>query len=112
MDLSQLPQLGKVAGVPGVGMGAVALVLGGVLAAADLLPEGWRGPVLLVVAVGAVGLGALVVLGWARAARGAAQTARTRGDRSAAENVDESGTGGRQHASTTGASSPARNRRR
>ena len=39
MDLSQLSTLGKVAGVPGIALGAVVLLLGAVLAATNVLPE-------------------------------------------------------------------------
>jgi hypothetical protein len=53
MDLSQLPKLGKVAGVPGIALGTVML-LGAVLAATNVLPDGWRGPVMVVVVVGVV----------------------------------------------------------
>jgi len=109
MDLSQLSRLGKVAGVPGIALGAAVLVLGAVLAETGAVPEGWRGPLLIVVAVGAVLLAVLAVLGWAHGRRGGAQIATTRGDDSAAKNIDRSGTGGRQSASTRGARSPASN---
>ena len=80
MDLSQLPKLGKVAGVPGIALGAVVLLLGAVLAATNVLPEGWRGPVMVVVVVGVVLLGVLAVRGWARGNRADAQIAITQGD--------------------------------
>ena len=78
MDLSQLPRLGIVAGVPGIALGAVVLLLGAVLAATNVLPEGWRGPVIVV--VGVVLLGVLAVRGWARGNRADAQIAITQGD--------------------------------
>ncbi len=83
MDLSQLSRLGKVAGVPGIALGAVVLVLGAVLAATNTVPEGWRGPLLIVIAVGVVLLGTLAVRGWARGKQGDAQVATALGDRSA-----------------------------
>lgn len=58
MDLSQLEDLGKVGGVPGIAIGAAVLVLGAVLA----LP----GPLLAVLASGALGLRALAMVGWKR----------------------------------------------
>jgi hypothetical protein len=73
MDVSQLAKLGKVAGVPGIALGAVVLLLGAVLAAANVLPEGWRGPVMVVVVVGVVLLGVLAVRGSARGNRGDAR---------------------------------------
>ena len=112
VDISQLPKLGKIAGVPGIALGVVVLLLGAVVAAVDILPEGWRGPVAVVVIVGAVLLGVLAVLGWARGTRGGAQVARTEGDRSDASNLDETKSNGSQHASTEGEDSPACNKRK
>jgi hypothetical protein len=109
MDLSQLPKLGKVAGVPGIALGAVVLLLGAVLAATNVLPMGWRGPVMVVVVVGVVLLGVLAVRGWARGNRADAQIAITQGDRSAASNLDKTKTGGSQLASSRGTNSPASN---
>ena len=109
VDISQLPKLGKIAGVPGIALGVVVLLLGAVVAAVGILPEGWRGPVAVVVIVGAVLLGVLAVLGWARGTRGGALVARTEGDYSAASNLDRTKAGGSQHASTKGANSPASN---
>ena len=111
MDISQLTKLGKIAGVPGIALGVVVLLLGAVVAAVGILPEGWRGPVMVVVIVGAVLLGVLGVLGWARGTRGGAQVARTEGDHSTAQNRDKTKTGGSQNASATGAYSTAINER-
>jgi len=107
MDLSQLSKLGKVGGVPGIALGAVVLVLGGVLAAMDVLPEGWRGAVLTLVTIGILALGALALAGWMRGARAGAMVARTEGDNSAALVEDASRTGGAQEAITRGKNSPA-----
>jgi MFS family permease len=109
MDISPLEKLGKVAGVPGIAIGAFVLVVGGVLAATDALPAGWRGPVIVLVVIGALLLGLLALAGWMRAARAGAQVARTRGDDSAARNEDASRTGGRQEAVTRGNNAPATN---
>ena len=97
------------AGVPGIALGAVVLLLGAVLAATNVLPEGWRGPVMVVVVVGVVLLGVLAVRGWARGNRADAQIAITQGDRSAASNLDKTKTGGSQFASSRGTNSPASN---
>jgi hypothetical protein len=111
MDISQLPKLGKVAGVPGIALGVVVLVLGAVVAASNLLPEGWRGPVMVIVVAGVVLLAVLAIRSWARGTRGDAQVATSEGDRSPASNVDNTKTGGSQHASSKGANSPVSNKR-
>ncbi len=107
MDLSQLWKLGKVGGVPGIALGVVALVVLAVIDASGTLPEAWRGPVWIVIVVGAVLLAAVAILG----GRTGAQIARTEGDYSAASNRDKSKGGGSQHASTTGKNAPASNER-
>jgi O-antigen ligase len=109
MDLSQLSGLGKVGGVPGIALGAVVLVLGAVLALTDVLPEVWRGPLLLVVVLGTVALGGLALAGWIRGSRGDAQIATTEGIRSEARNENASKDGARQEARTRGEESPAIN---
>ncbi len=106
MDLSQLFGLGKIAGVPGIALGVVALVLGWVLDVAGVLPEAWRGPVLTAIVAGAVLLGVLAIRAWAGSR---AQTARTQGDAAAAINRDRSEAGGPQTATTRGADAPAIN---
>jgi L-lactate permease len=106
MNLSQLPQLGKVAGVPGIALGVVALLSGGVLETTGVLPEAWRGPVSVAIVVGAVLMGVLALIAWSRGTRAS-------GDFSAATNSDKTKgkTGGSQRASTKGANSPATNKR-
>ena len=44
VDISQLPKLGKIAGVPGIALGVVVLLLGAVVAAVDILPQAARPP--------------------------------------------------------------------
>jgi hypothetical protein len=101
MDLSQLSKLGKVGGVPGIALGAAVLVLGAVLGLTNAVPEAWRGPLLLVAALGAIAFGVLVL-------RGGSQVAETKGDRSQARN--ESTRGARQRATTSGKDAPAVNK--
>lgn len=74
MDLSQLEDLGKVGGVPGIAIGAAVLVLGAVLALPDTLP----GPLLAVLASGALGLRTLAVVGWKRGREGVARVINER----------------------------------
>lgn len=112
MDLSQLSGLGKVGGVPGIALGAAVLVLGAVLGLTDVIPEAWRGPLLVVVALGAVGFAVLALVGWMRGSRAGEQVVRTEGDRSAARNEDGSKGASRQEATTRGKNSPASNIRR
>lgn len=109
MDVSQLSKLGRVAGVPGIALGAVVLLLGAVMTATNTLPDGWRGPALIIIILGSILLGVLAVLGWISGARGNSQIARTEGDDSPAQNRDKTKAGGPQHASTVGAKSPASN---
>ena len=109
MDLSLLSKLGQVAGVPGIALGAVALLLAAVVTSTHLLPETWRGPVLIVIIVGVVLLGLLAFLGWVCGKREDAQSADTEGDHSGASNIDKTMTGGGQRASTSGKNSPASN---
>jgi len=88
------------------------LVLGGVLTAVDILPAGWRGPVLLVVVVGIVLLCIFAIAGWIGGSGGSHQIARSDGDSSAAMNEDSSVSGSRQDARTKGRNSPAVNVRK
>ena len=111
MDISQLSKLGKVGGVPGIAIGAAVLIVGAMLNVAGVLPEAWRGPVFMVIAVGAVLLALLAVLGWARGSRTGPQDARTESDGSAASNIDRTKSGGSQHAATEGKNAPASNLR-
>ena len=112
MDLLQLSGLGKVGGVPGIALGAAVLLLGAVVGSTDVIPEVWRGPLLVVVALGAVGFAVLALAGWMRVSRPGEQVARTEGDRSAARNEDASKGAGRQEATTRGKDSPVSNIRR
>ena len=57
------------------------LLLGVVLAATNVLPEGWRGSVTVGVVMGVMLLGVLAIRGWARGNRG--DPNRTSGPRAA-----------------------------
>lgn len=111
-DLPNLFNLGKVGGVPGIALGGAVLVLSAVLGLTNAIPEAWRGPLLVAVALGAVGFAVLALAGWIRAGRAGDQVARAEGDRSAARNEDASKRGARQEATTRGKDSPATNIRR
>ena len=87
--------------MPGIALGAVVSVLGAVLLLTNAVPEAWRGPLLLLVALGVIGLGVLVLYG-------GNQNAETKGDCSGAFN--ESSRGARQQATTRGKNAPAVNK--
>ena len=101
MNISQLSKLGRVGGVPGIALGAGALVLVAVLGLTNVVQEAWRGPLLLVVVLGAIGFCILAL-------RGGSQNAETKGDRSGA--LNESSRGARQRATTRGKDAPAVNK--
>jgi hypothetical protein len=112
MDLSQLSRLGKVGGVPGIALGVAVIVLSAVLGLTSTIPEAWRGPLLLITAIGAIAFTVLALVGWIRSSRGGAQIAATEGDRSEARNEDASKSASPQQATTRGNDSPAVNIRR
>jgi hypothetical protein len=111
VNLSQLAGLGKVAGIGGIALGVVVLLLRPVIEQSATLPEATRGWLLLTIAVGALALGALGIVLWVLGNRSAAQIARTEGDESAAGNIDRTKGSGRQDARTKGKRSPAINER-
>jgi hypothetical protein len=110
MDLSQLPKLGKVAGIPGIALGVFVLVAGAVITASGILPDAWRGPLFGILAVGAVILAALAIRAGA-GGRHDTQIATTQGHASPARNKDKTKTGSGQRAQTKGDQSPATNER-
>jgi hypothetical protein len=107
MDLSPLAGLGKVAGIGGIALGVVVLLLRPVIDQSGSLPQPTQGWLLLTIAVGAFVVGLLGMVLWVL---GAAQMARTDGAHSEARNIDrrKSGGGG-QYARTEGDHSPAIN---
>ena len=111
MDISQLHKLGEVGGVPGIAIGAAVLIIGAVIAAAGVLPDAWRGPVLLASVVGAVLLGGLALVGWIRGARAGSMVAVATGDGADASNIDKTKSGGSQSATATGSGARAHNER-
>jgi hypothetical protein len=111
MDLSKLAGLGKVAGIGGIALGVVVLLLRPVIEQSAALPEPIRGWLLLTVAIGAFAIGIMGMLAWVLGNRQAAQFARTKGDASQARNIDRTKGGGRQDARTKGNRSPAINER-
>jgi hypothetical protein len=84
LDLAQLEPLGKVAGIGGIAIGAVVLIIRGVIAKTSTVSVRQRAAMLRLVAMGAFAIGALGIVAWISA-----------------------GISGGQHASTRGADSPA-----
>jgi hypothetical protein len=64
MDLSSLAALGKVAGLGGIALGVVALLVKPVIDRASGVPAAQRAPLLRFVAAGAFGIGALGIIAW------------------------------------------------
>jgi hypothetical protein len=64
MDLSSLAELGKVAGLGGIALGVVVLLVRPVIDRTSGVPAAQRGPLLRFVAMGAFGIGALGIVAW------------------------------------------------
>jgi hypothetical protein len=64
MDLSSLASLGKVAGLGGIALGMVVLLVRPVIDRTSGVPAAQRGPLLRFVATGAFGIGALGIVAW------------------------------------------------
>lgn len=64
MELSSLAELGKVAGVAGVAIGMIVVLVRPVIERTSSLPRGERGPMLRLVAIGAFAIGALGIIAW------------------------------------------------
>lgn len=64
MDLSSLAELGKVAGVAGIAIGMIVLVVRPMIERAKDLPRAQRAPTFRLIAVGAFAVGGLGILAW------------------------------------------------
>ena len=64
MDLSSLASLGKVAGLGGIALGVVVLLVRPVIDRMSHVPAAQRGPLLRFIATGAFGIGALGIVAW------------------------------------------------
>ncbi len=112
MEFAKLASLGKVAGIGGIALGVVVLLLRPVIEQSTTLAEPLRGWLLVTIAIGAFGIGALGIIGWVMGNRPGAQIARTAGDNSEVHNIDRTkGSSGRQVGQTRGKRSPVTNER-
>jgi hypothetical protein len=84
LDLAQLESLGKVAGIGGIAIGALVLVISGIVAKTSSVPAKQRAATLRLLAIGAFGIGALGIVAWVAGGWGGGQHASTRGDDSPA----------------------------
>jgi hypothetical protein len=64
LDLSSLASLGKVAGLGGIALGVVVLLVRPIIDRISSVPAAQRAPTLRFVAMGAFGIGALGVVAW------------------------------------------------
>ena len=64
MDLSSLGALGKVAGLGGLAVGVVVLLVRPIIENSKSLPMAERAPLLKLVAIGAFGIGVLGIVAW------------------------------------------------
>jgi hypothetical protein len=64
MDLSSLASLGKIAGLGGIAIGVVALLIRPIIDRVSSVPVAERAPMLRFVAMGAFCIGALGIVAW------------------------------------------------
>jgi hypothetical protein len=64
MDLSSLGELGKVAGIGGLAIGMIVLIVRPMIEGAKDLPRAERAPMFRLIGIGAFAIGGLGVLAW------------------------------------------------
>jgi hypothetical protein len=64
LDLSSLESLGKVAGLGGIAIGLVALLVRPIINRVSSVPAAERAPLLRLVAMGAFGIGGAGIIAW------------------------------------------------
>jgi hypothetical protein len=64
VDLSSLASLGKIAGLGGIALGVVVLLVRPIIDRVSSVPAAQRAPLLRQVAMGAFGIGALGIVAW------------------------------------------------
>jgi hypothetical protein len=79
LDLAPLEALGKVAGIGGIAVGAVVLIIRGIIDKTSSVPAKQQASTLRLLAMGAFGIGALGILAWVGTSLSSGQHASTRG---------------------------------
>src|SRR5690349_14532907 len=79
MDLSALETLGRIAGLAGIAIGLVVLLVRPIIDQTPALPLGQRGPMVRLVVIGAFAIGALGILAWTAGSLGVHNTIVTGG---------------------------------
>jgi len=64
MDLSSLAEVGKVAGVAGVAIGMIVLLVRPIVDRSSSLPRAERGPLFRLIAIGSFAIGGLGIVAW------------------------------------------------
>ena len=67
LDLSSLAELGKIAGLAGLAIGMIVLLVRPIIDRASSLPDAQRGPIFRLIAIGAFAVGAIGIVAWALA---------------------------------------------
>lgn len=91
MDLGALASLGKVAGLGGIAVGVVLLLVRPIIDKSKSLPLAQRAPLLRLIAAGAFGIGALGIIAWWSANSPAASPSVSGGPCGVAAGRDASG---------------------
>jgi hypothetical protein len=84
MDLSQLKSLGEIAGIGGLAIGAVLLLVRPLIDKLGIVPAAQRGPLVRLIAGGAFGIGVLGIGAWLIAGTTGGPAASTAGNQSPA----------------------------
>jgi hypothetical protein len=79
LDLAPLETLGKTAGIGGIAVGAVVLIIRGIIDKTSSVPAKQRASTLRLLAMGAFGIGALGILAWVGTSISTGPHASTRG---------------------------------
>jgi hypothetical protein len=91
MDLSSLEALGKVAGIGGIAVGAVVLLVRPLIEQMSTLPKRQRAPTFRLIAIGAFAIGAIGIVVWLGSNLGGHNTTVTGGPCSNTSAGDASG---------------------
>jgi hypothetical protein len=82
MDLSQLKPLGEIAGIGGIALGAMTLLIRPLIGALLGLPKDERAGAVKLIAIGCFGIGALGIAAWIIGSQSTGSTVSTHGSQS------------------------------